>query len=259
MKIKISACLVIYNEEKVIRRCLESLKGIVDEIIITLDGTPTDSTLSICKEYTSLIYIRPHGGDAERHRMFSYQKAANHWILEIDADEYLSKQLQQWLKSFKAKKNIAGYKFIWRQYYGNIPYTSKYFTNMYGKVALFDKNRILDENRELHAQLSLDGTVKKIPYIIEHKPAYNAYNLSDMEKLKRRAKTRAENLIKNNKANLPSVFYIPKAFLSFSYEFFKFISKGVLLDGYKGLMFALQISAVFFMINIYIFKLKSKR
>ena len=41
----ISACLVVYNEEKVIRQCLDSIKGFVDEIILVHDGQCTDKTL----------------------------------------------------------------------------------------------------------------------------------------------------------------------------------------------------------------------
>jgi glycosyltransferase involved in cell wall biosynthesis len=46
---KISATIITYNEEKNIRRCIESLHGIADEIIV-VDSLSTDTTKSICKE-----------------------------------------------------------------------------------------------------------------------------------------------------------------------------------------------------------------
>ena len=41
----ISACLVVHNEEKLIGRCLESIKNLVDEIIVVHDGPCQDKTL----------------------------------------------------------------------------------------------------------------------------------------------------------------------------------------------------------------------
>jgi Glycosyltransferases involved in cell wall biogenesis len=65
MRNKISACIVVYNEEKVIKRCLDSIKNVVDEIILVHDGPCKDRTLEIAKRYTNKIFIRPHVGMME--------------------------------------------------------------------------------------------------------------------------------------------------------------------------------------------------
>lgn len=62
---KISACLVVRNEEKVIERCLNSLKGAVDEILIVHDGECGDNTLKIAKKFNADIFIRPMAGVME--------------------------------------------------------------------------------------------------------------------------------------------------------------------------------------------------
>ena len=47
-KIKISVVLATYNEERNIARCLDSVKGLADEIVI-VDGKSTDKTVEIAK------------------------------------------------------------------------------------------------------------------------------------------------------------------------------------------------------------------
>ncbi len=81
----ISVCLVVYNEEKIIERCLRSIQAVADEIILVHDGECSDNTLEIAKKYTDKIFIRPHTGDSSLHRVFTYNKAQGQWIFQIDA------------------------------------------------------------------------------------------------------------------------------------------------------------------------------
>jgi len=82
----LSICLVVYNEEKMIRRCLESIKNLADEIIIVLDGESQDKTEAICREYTDKIFIRKHIGFSDPHLPFAFEQAKGDWIMRIDAD-----------------------------------------------------------------------------------------------------------------------------------------------------------------------------
>src|SRR5947209_4203128 len=62
----ISACLVVHDEEKLIERCLASLDGVVDEIVLVHDGPCTDRTLDIARGYGARVFERPRHGEAER-------------------------------------------------------------------------------------------------------------------------------------------------------------------------------------------------
>ncbi|SPF55832.1 Uncharacterized glycosyltransferase HI_0653 (fragment) [Candidatus Desulfosporosinus infrequens] len=53
--ITISLCMIVRNEENTIARCLDSVKGIPDEIVIVDTGS-SDRTKEIVKEYTDKIF-----------------------------------------------------------------------------------------------------------------------------------------------------------------------------------------------------------
>jgi glycosyltransferase involved in cell wall biosynthesis len=82
---KVSACLIVKNEEKVLGQCLESIKDIVDEIIITDTGS-TDSTVEIAKEFTDKIYHFKWIDDFSAARNYCSQFACYEYILRFDAD-----------------------------------------------------------------------------------------------------------------------------------------------------------------------------
>lgn len=88
MSIKISACLMVKNEEKLLPQCLESIKNYVDEICI-LDTGSTDGTLEIAKAYGAVINHQPWENDFSKHRNESLKYPTGDWILVIDADEKL--------------------------------------------------------------------------------------------------------------------------------------------------------------------------
>lgn len=89
---EVSAIIICYNEEKGIRRCLETLKW-CDEIVV-VDSFSTDATLAICREYTDKIRQRPFQGHGDQ-KAFAASLATREWVLSLDADEWLSDELQR--------------------------------------------------------------------------------------------------------------------------------------------------------------------
>ena len=78
---KISALLIARNEEKKIKKCLQSL-SFADEVIVVLDRT-TDQTMSIAKKFYNKIYQGKWEYEGDR-RNFGIEKCSNDWILEND-------------------------------------------------------------------------------------------------------------------------------------------------------------------------------
>ncbi len=97
---KLTAVVLTKNEEKNIERCLKSL-DFCDEIII-VDDCSTDKTVEqvhkVCKVIKSVkysIHQRKLNNDFAAQRNFGLSKANNEWILFIDADEEVSKELKK--------------------------------------------------------------------------------------------------------------------------------------------------------------------
>lgn len=96
---KISATILTYNEERRIEACLESLRGIADEIII-VDSFSTDTTLDICRRYGCRISQRKLTGFGAQ-RQYATSLTTHPYVLAIDADEVLSPTLRTSLLRLK--------------------------------------------------------------------------------------------------------------------------------------------------------------
>ncbi|MDD7793623.1 glycosyltransferase [Clostridium sp. 'White wine YQ'] len=96
--ITISLCMIVKNEENVICRCLNSVKDIVDEIIIVDTGS-FDKTKELVKSYTNKIYDFKWIYDFSAARNFSFERATKEYILWLDADdEILEEDRMKFLK-----------------------------------------------------------------------------------------------------------------------------------------------------------------
>ena len=93
----ISAVILSKNEEDRIRRCIESVRDVVDEVIV-IDSGSTDATVDIATSLGAKVYSIEWLGYGES-KNFGNTKAANNWILSLDSDEWLSEELQQEIRS----------------------------------------------------------------------------------------------------------------------------------------------------------------
>jgi glycosyltransferase involved in cell wall biosynthesis len=89
----ISAAIITFNEERNIRRCLESLQGIADEIVV-VDSLSTDATKSICQEFKVKFIDQAFLGYIEQ-KNFAIEQTAHDFVLSLDADEALDETLKQ--------------------------------------------------------------------------------------------------------------------------------------------------------------------
>ncbi|MEA3445109.1 MAG: glycosyltransferase family 2 protein [Bacteroidota bacterium] len=99
---KISLVIITKNEEKNIQRCLESAKGVADEIIV-IDSFSLDKTREICEQYNARFVTKDWMGYSET-KNYGNSLASHEWVLSLDADEALSKKLEESI--LREKKNF---------------------------------------------------------------------------------------------------------------------------------------------------------
>lgn len=161
----ISAIIGIHNEDQLLRDCLESLTPI-DEIILLHDGPCTDKSLTIAQEYTSNIIIASERkGSSEFHVPTLVKQARGDWILKIDADERLSPELQQQLKTLAQDDTVDVYDFLW-------PYIDAQGNRMLPRLT---KRKRVMFRKSTYYKIGLPhegngtyGRVRKAPYAINH-------------------------------------------------------------------------------------------
>lgn len=86
---KISAVIIAKNEERKIARCLESLKGSSEVIVV--DGFSTDRTVEIANAFGAKVVQRKFTGSFADERNAGMENTANDWVLHLDADEVVTK------------------------------------------------------------------------------------------------------------------------------------------------------------------------
>jgi tetratricopeptide (TPR) repeat protein len=85
---QISLCMIVKDEETMLPRCLSSIQGIVDEMIVVDTGS-TDRTVAIAQDFGASVYHHPWQDDFAAARNESLRHAHGDWILVLDADETL--------------------------------------------------------------------------------------------------------------------------------------------------------------------------
>lgn len=108
-KIKISAVIITFNEEKNIEGCLLSLQEVADEIIV-VDSYSSDKTEQICKKYNVRFIQHPFEGHIEQKNWARIQ-ASHSTVLSLDADEELSIELKESILNLKNNSSTSALEF----------------------------------------------------------------------------------------------------------------------------------------------------
>lgn len=103
----VSAVIITFNEARNIGRCLASLQGIADEIVV-VDSFSTDETAAICKQHGVRFIQHPFEGHIEQ-KNWAVSQAKYPHILSLDADEALDQKLKENILNVKKNWTHDGY------------------------------------------------------------------------------------------------------------------------------------------------------
>ena len=111
----ISLCMIVRNEQEYLQQCLDSVKDLVDEIII-IDTGSTDRTVEIAKNNGAKVFYYKWDNDFSKARNESLKHATHEWILVLDADETIARKDHLRIKKLLDETEYRGFAFVQRSY-----------------------------------------------------------------------------------------------------------------------------------------------
>jgi (heptosyl)LPS beta-1,4-glucosyltransferase len=229
---KISATIITRNEEHNIERCLCSLQGVVDEIIV-VDSHSDDHTLDICRKYGCKITSREFSGFGSQ-RQYATGLTSNNYILSIDADEVISEEMREAILKLKEEgftHRVYSAEVI-TYFCGEPVHHSGWHPN--DEIRLFNKRYANWNLHDLGERITFSDSLipQKIGGNIHH---YRCANLDELNhKLQREASLRAKIIASKCKRILPTTptWRSLKEWLNCHFR------QAAILDGHKGRMIA---------------------
>jgi tetratricopeptide (TPR) repeat protein len=104
----LSVCMIVRDEDEVLRRCLESVGSVADELVV-LDTGSTDNTVNVAKDFGAKVFHFEWCDDFALARNESLRFATGDWILQVDADEALRSDAIPHLKGAMQKSDVLFY------------------------------------------------------------------------------------------------------------------------------------------------------
>jgi len=232
MSLKISACILTYNEEENIERCISSV-SFCDQILV-VDSHSTDSTRDIARSLGSDVIERDWPGFRSQ-REFTIEAAQHNWILFLDADEQLAPDAAVKIQELRDSGRLDQVDGYWlprlNKYYG------KYIRNGDWRsdrgLRLFDRRRAQVVGREIHEHVKCVGATASLDATIYHESYSDIHD--QLRKLSSYARLMAEAWHREGRRTNSLACLINPAW--------RFIRSYVLrlgfLDGWRGYVIAL--------------------
>lgn len=105
-KHSIAVALIVRNEERHLRACLETVSEWVDEIVI-LASESTDNTEAIAREFTDKYYLNYEWPGFGKQRQLAQTYVESDYVLWLDADERITPQLQASIQAILNQDEIT--------------------------------------------------------------------------------------------------------------------------------------------------------
>lgn len=149
---RLSLCMIVKDEEEFIERCLSSVKGVVDEMIIVDTGS-SDRTIEICKSFGAQVLSFPWNGSFSDARNYGIERATGDWILWLDADEEVEASDVYKLRDILYSDDyFMSIHLI--NYYGDQPDPTKTFDIAHAR--LFKNNKGFKFHNNIHEMLNVN-------------------------------------------------------------------------------------------------------
>jgi glycosyltransferase involved in cell wall biosynthesis len=226
---KLSVAIITLNEERNIGRCLDSVHGLADEIVV-IDSFSTDKTEEICNSFNARFETHPFGGYIQQ-KQYVLDRCMHDYVLMLDADEAISDTLH---KSIAAEKENGFPEMAYEMnrltnYCGQWIYHCGWYPDI--KLRLFDKTKAIIGGQNPHDRVIPLSNAQKTKHLKGDLLHYSYYSIEEHYKQADRfANIAAKALAEKGKKS--SVIY---AGIKATAKFVRnYIIKAGFLDGLNG-------------------------
>lgn len=200
--------MMVKNEEELLPQCLESIKDVVDEIIVVDTGSE-DRTVEIAELYGAQVYHHPWENNFSKHRNQSIDYATGDWFLIIDADEELNLES---INSNHIKKTLSGVSSTVHAVFATVIDLNRsgLETARYKSARLFRNKVGVHYEGAVHNQVCYDGEFKNSDLQVFH----YGYDLDEekMEQKFRRTTALLKKRIERNSEDYDAYFYLANSY-----------------------------------------------
>lgn len=237
--IKLSVALAVYNEEANLGACLESVKGLANEIVI-VDGTSTDKTVSIAKNYGATVIIEENRSNFHINKTHAIDACHGEWILQLDADERVSSMLAKEIQSVISAdpSSMPSAFYLPRRNYFLGRWMNK--GGMYPDpvIRLFKRGKAYLPQASVHELMTVDGETRWLKNDLLHiaDPNFSRY----LVRSDRYTSLQATEWLKEGRLKTDTWTILQYIFIKPVARFFSiYVRHKGFVDGVPGLIFAL--------------------
>lgn len=228
---RLALVVITLNEKKNIQRCLESVYGLADEIVV-VDSGSTDGTVELATREGAQVIYHPFENHISQ-KNFAFNQTSAEWILSLDADEALSPTLKKSIKEAIDNARYSGYTMNRLTYYcGRWIRHSGWYPDK--KLRLVKKGTAHWAGLNPHDRLVMNNN-ESIGHLKGDILHYSYYSLQDhLQQMDSFTRISAEELYK--KGIEPNFFHFT---IKPAFKFLRhYILKFGFLDGFEGYQIA---------------------
>jgi len=234
IRTRVSCCIIAFNEADRIGRTIASVRGLADEVIV-VDSNSTDGTRAVAEGMGARVVDRAWEGYGPQKR-FAEDQARNDFVLNLDADEWLSDALRTEMRQVLSREHMPASSFRMRM---TMVYPGQerphFMADSHNYIRLYDRTRTRFADSLVH------DTVEATPDVVQFKaPAYHQ-SFRSIAHLVRKEIGYYE-LQKKEKAKNKTLLVL-RVFTEIPWQFFKFyFVRGHIFGGFYGFILSVAVA-----------------
>jgi glycosyltransferase involved in cell wall biosynthesis len=175
-RLNLTCTLIVRNEADRVERAIRSVVGLADEVLV-IDSGSTDGTVALCERLGARVLFNPWPGFGPQKR-FAEDQATYDWILNLDADEWLSETLRAEIAKILSAPVPASRAFRMRQvlvYPGRE--TPAPFASHHNYIRLYNRTKARFRDSAVHDEVVGAGDVVQLSGDMLHRSYRNVAHI----------------------------------------------------------------------------------